>query len=192
MKIKTRSSKLARLKNTIYGIFLGTLLVLAGIIALSQFREDGPVTFLSVQSGSMEPAISTGSMIVTKPSSIYSVGSVVTYKEASRNVLVTHRIIDIRSDEAGLFYVTQGDANDAPDRQQVRPGDITGRVIATVPLVGYVVQYARTEVGFALVVLIPTAVIVFHELMIIKSELWKLITNAANDTEKHSLHILEK
>src|SRR3989344_9540064 len=69
-----------------------------------------------VQSGSMEPAIKTGSIVISYPSNSYSEGDVVTFsKSVGAKNLITHRI------EARFFpdgvdkaptYLTSGDANE--------------------------------------------------------------------------------
>src|SRR3989344_3306207 len=69
-----------------------------------------------VQSGSMEPAIKTGSIVISYPSNSYSEGDVVTFsKSVGAKNLITHRV------EARFFpdgvdkaptYLTSGDANE--------------------------------------------------------------------------------
>ena len=177
MKVKPRQKIQYTIVNTSYLVLLVALVSLVTVIGVSQFEDNPVVQLLSVNSGSMEPSIKTGGMIMIRQSDMYSIGSVVTYKDINRNVLITHRIIDVQFDESGLFYITKGDANDGPDQQRVRLTDILGRVVMSVPWVGYLVQYAKTQLGFSIIVLIPTFIIVIREINIITVELLQLISS---------------
>ena len=90
-----------------------------------------------VMGGSMMPAIPMGSLILiesTSPAAV-SVGDVITFTLPDR--LITHRVIGIERDDAGLRLLTKGDANDAPDAIAVRAGGAIGAVRLAVPLAGY-------------------------------------------------------
>ena len=93
-----------------------------------------------VLSGSMEPAFSTGDLIIVKESADYAVDDVVVYQDG--NMLVTHRIIAID----GTQVTTQGDANNVAD-PAVDIKDIKGTVVYIVPAVGKVVSFLKTPVG---------------------------------------------
>ncbi len=67
---------------------------------------------VSIASGSMEPALSTGSLaVITPPPERVQPGMVITFVGDGR--LVTHRVVEVRPDG---FPVTQGDANNTPDK----------------------------------------------------------------------------
>ena len=87
-----------------------------------------------VVSGSMEPAIKTGSISWVKlhaDASCMEQGDILAFKR-NDGELVLHRIV--RKTEAGM--VTKGDANQTPDPALVREHQIKGRVLFTVPYVG--------------------------------------------------------
>ena len=107
-----------------------------------------------VMGGSMVPAIPMGSLIVIEPTSpaAVSVGEVITFALADR--LITHRVIAVERDDAGLRLMTKGDANDAPDPIAVRAGGAIGAVRLAVPLAGYLLfelQGWWREIAFAIV-----------------------------------------
>ena len=118
-----------------------------------------------VQSGSMEPAIGTGSVVIIAERERYQVGDIVTFggDDARDQLPTTHRIIEDRLQEGELVFITQGDANESPDLQPLRASDIRGAVIFTVPYLGYLLDFARQPLGFALLIGIPAAFIVFEE-----------------------------
>ncbi|MCC2321075.1 signal peptidase I [Cellulomonas xiejunii] len=134
------------------------LLLLAAVVTVVP-RLIGAVP-LTVLSGSMEPTISAGDLVVVRPTdpADLRIGDVVTVQPVSDDpTLVTHRIIGVTHGSDGIAgFVTQGDANEHPD-EPVVPEQVMGRVVYTVPLVGHVTHgtwgpYVATAVGVGLVV----------------------------------------
>lgn len=112
-----------------------------------------------VKSGSMEPAINTGDMVVTVPVDNILVGSlkpgqVITFSTGSS--AVTHRIVS----KQGEVYVTKGDANEQPDTQTVDIKQIKGIVWFHIPKIGYLVGFIRTKPGFLLSIILPTFILI--------------------------------
>ena len=138
-----------------------------------------------VQSGSMEPAISTGSVVIIEARERYRVGDVVTFggDDARGQIPTTHRIIEDRLQEGELVFITQGDANDAPDMNPTRPSDIRGAVIFTVPYLGYLLDFARQPLGFALLIGIPAAFIVIEE----SSNIYRALRGRPEEDEEESV-----
>ncbi len=114
-----------------------------------------------VKSGSMEPGIKTGSVVVIRENPSYGVGDVITFTSRSADIPTTHRIIDIGAD--GTF-VTKGDANEERDADIVFPNQVIGRVFVDLPYVGFVLDFARQPLGFGLLIGIPAFLIIFDEL----------------------------
>src|SRR4030042_5189237 len=136
-----------------YLIYL--IVIVFSISALMSKFSIGGIKLFTVQSGSMEPAIKVGSMVVTKSQNIYEVNNVITFKdrEDSRKT-TTHRIVE-KEDTGIMRYTTQGDANGVPDSNQVLPNQIIGKVIFKVPYFGYPVAFARTWPGVIVLIIIP-------------------------------------
>lgn len=89
----------------------------------------------------MEPVIYPGDVILikklTKEEEVYKLkeGDIITFK--IEDITITHRIKEIKSDEAGnLSFVTKGDNNDTEDSWIVLPNDLRGTVRNVVPKVG--------------------------------------------------------
>jgi len=118
-----------------------------------------------VKSGSMEPEIATGGIVVVREMPSYGVGDVVTYEAPARGDLaVTHRIVEARGSGAGASYITKGDANEDVDPNAVRARSIIGAVVFSVPYLGYIIEFARTPLGFGLLIGLPALVIILDEL----------------------------
>ena len=132
-----------------------------------------------VQSGSMEPAIMTASLIFSASSETYSAGDVITFHAGNRTV--SHRITSvIQSNGAEASYITKGDANKDPDIGAVAHNQVVGKVIFTVPYLGYVADFAKTPHGFILLVIVPATIIIYEELKFISTQILHSIRKITN------------
>lgn len=82
------------------------------------------VTTHFVATGSMEPNIHEGDIIIVKKSEAYELGDVITYIRED-GLSITHRIISVELDG----YIVKGDANPEQDRGVVKDEQIVGKVI---------------------------------------------------------------
>ncbi len=172
--------------NLVYSLVFIFLVLVAGIVALSSLKIPGNFKLLTVESGSMEPAIKRGAIVVVKPESDYHKGDVITVVEpANPKISLTHRIVEIEEQKESIFYTTKGDANEAPDTEKRPKENVVGKVLFSIPLVGYPVAFAKTRDGLLILVIIPATVIIYSELMSIKNETKKLL--AARKNRKLSL-----
>ncbi len=159
------------ISGTFYAIFIALLLAIAGLFLASMLPIPGNIEIKIVKSGSMEPTILTGSIVVVKPAASYAKGDIVTFGEDTKQQIpTTHRIIDIQGDFSSLSYITQGDANEEKDPQPITQRDIIGKVVFWVPYMGYVLDFARQPIGFTLMIGIPAGVIILDELIRIFNE----------------------
>ena len=102
---------------------------------------------LTVMSGSMEPTIGTGDVIVTRPVAPLKtrVGDVVTFHDPTRGGrLVSHRVRRIQIAGDRVEFETKGDANNTSERWRVGVGGRIGRVVYRVPRCGYLVRWLAT------------------------------------------------
>ena len=140
-------------------IILGLLAVVIGVNVFSlnatRLTHDAvPMPFgygaSVVLSGSMEPALSVGDLLIVRETEDYEVGDIVVYQ--SGTIPVVHRIVTI--DEETV--VTRGDANNTEDE----PFSVTalkGKVIRVIPKVGYGVWALKSPV--AVVIMLAAAVL---------------------------------
>lgn len=121
-----------------WSFVIGVTGVLA--VALVVPRIAGATPY-SVVSSSMEPDLPSGSLVVVRPvdPAAIGLGSVITYQlESGEAAVVTHRVVAVETAIDGeLRFVTQGDANDAPDTDRVRPVQIRGERWYAVPRLGH-------------------------------------------------------
>ena len=161
--------------NTIYYLLIGSIVCLGLLLMASMLPLAGGIKVKVVMSGSMEPTIKTGGVVIIKPESAYAVGDVVTFgADTKTRIPTTHRIVAIEREGPNALYQTKGDANDAPDPVTQRLRDVHGKVILTVPYLGYVLDFAKKPIGFALLVGVPATLIIFEELAKIYREVIRL------------------
>ena len=113
--------------------------VLAALVVVPRLAGATPYTVLT---GSMEPTLSPGTLIVVKdvPPTELRAGDVITFQIESDNPAVnTHRITQVVYDAQGTpRFQTQGDANNVPDRDLLVPEQIRGSLWYSVPYLGRV------------------------------------------------------
>jgi signal peptidase len=156
------------------------VLILTLFLVISTKASGGEANLFGYQlktvlSGSMEPGIHTGSIISIKetadPTGLQE-GDVITY-QAADDMLITHRIIEVN--DAGNQYITKGDANDAADREPVNAQNVIGTYTGfTVPYAGYVMNFANSSEGAALLLIIPGIFLIIYAGIMIWSALRKI------------------
>lgn len=171
----------------IYYVFLGAIALIAVLLIISAFPITGNYKVLTVLSGSMEPEIKTGSVVVVKPSDNYKIGDVITFGEMSKTKTpTTHRVIEMRVVEGKYLYTTKGDANNAPDQNEVNQDKVIGKVLFDIPYVGYAVAEARKPVGFTILIVVPAVIIVYDEIRKIINEIKNRNGSTSSPQEKEN------
>src|SRR3989344_2965513 len=94
-----------------YILFVTVVVAVALVIFASVIPIPGKLEIKIVQSGSMEPTIKTGSIVIIKPESLYKIGDIITFgKDSKTEVPTTHRIVADKAEDGVIFYQTKGDA----------------------------------------------------------------------------------
>lgn len=141
------------MKRTVKTAIRITLLVLVAVIvgvnvySINASRLTGdsvPMPFgvgaAVVLSGSMEPELSVGDLLIVRERDSYEVGDVVVYQTG--RTAVTHRIVSIEGDEV----IAKGDANNVEDDPITR-AQIKGAVVCAIPLAGRVANAIKSPLG---------------------------------------------
>ncbi|MFA4831279.1 MAG: signal peptidase I [Patescibacteria group bacterium] len=167
--------------NILYYLFITAIALVAILLLVSVFPITGNFKVMTVLSGSMEPAIRVGSIVVVKPASEYKVGDIITFGKISKTQTpTTHRINEIKGTGVMQTYVTKGDTNNAPDAREVRQSEIVGKVLFSVPYLGYAISTAKKPWGFALIIIIPALLVIFDEGKKIRDEVKRIKLAKAN------------
>ena len=131
-----------RITTIVWRIALGAFLTL---FALGVFASaTGHLRALTVLSGSMQPKMPIGSIILDQPvaASQIRVGNIITYENPTGS-LTSHRVIKVLAENGRLVAETKGDANNSPDPWRVDLAGKVWRVSAVVPLAGYLLASIR-------------------------------------------------
>ena len=141
------------MKKKVKAIIRITLLVIVALLiggniyALNASRLVGntvPMPFgvgaAVVLSGSMEPELSVGDLLIISERESYEIEDVVVYQDSG--MAITHRIVSIANNE----IITRGDANNTDDSPISRE-QIKGQVVLAIPFVGYAVNAIKTPIG---------------------------------------------
>ena len=159
-------------KKLIKTALLTTLIAVAAVFLIfyRPVSLGGDTRYEPVYTGSMEPAIPVGSVVVIKPVDPESLreGDIICF-ELSGPTSITHRIINVT--EEG--FITKGDANEDPDTWIVKKENVIGKAIFTIPYLGYLVHFVRTPLGFILLIVLPASLIIIMEIRNIMKELDK-------------------
>ncbi len=164
-------------KILFFHIPFGLLTLLIGIFtALSVLlfigRTQG-VRISAIRTGSMEPAIKRGSIILTKQTENYSAGDIVTYRAVNENTgvdlktYITHRIVTYMPVNQTILALVKGDANITPDEKLIASEQIVGKVFFVIPFVGHVWVFLQTSLGFLFLILIPAASLVIYAALLL-------------------------
>lgn len=120
-----------------------------------------------VASGSMEPALRTGDVVVVLPvaPADAALGSVVVFADPEHGGRsVSHRLVDRRREGGGWTMTTRGDANTGTESWHVGDDGTLGRVVLRVPLLGRALASLPDHPLGLPVVLVPAVVLLAVEL----------------------------
>jgi len=99
---------------------------------------------------------------------------VITFADSQTGPTTTHRVIEKHQGESSIRFRTKGDANEDPDPEPVYRDEIVGVVTLSVPLIGYLIGFAQSQLGWVVLVVLPMV-------SLIVSELWELYEAAETD-----------
>lgn len=139
---------------------------------------------LTVLSGSMEPAIRTGDVIVVRPvqsGQLAKEGDVITFfAKEDGSMLITHRVVGlIKVNEQPVAYVTKGDNNDSQDLTPVPVDRVVGLYQWRIPFFGYIADFMRKPFGILLFVVLPGLLFIGGEL----KKIWRALEETEASTK---------
>jgi signal peptidase len=134
------------------GRALVLILVLFSFFLLSVQSLPG-LMVLHVVSGSMEPNVPLGSLVLLRRGEPPSIGDVAAYvlEVQGRRYVLLHRVTGISSDGR---YVFSADAVPSNSITLVEPEKVLGRMLVAIPYLGYLAPYASLVMGLLIVLLL--------------------------------------
>ena len=124
--------------SAVAGLLGMVLIIGAMIVILILFTPKllGYATY-DVISGSMEPVIPVGSLVLVKEADPKEIeeGDIIAFSSKDdRDVVITHRVME--NDKENEFFITKGDANDRQDKDPASYDRLVGRVVRHFPKMG--------------------------------------------------------
>lgn len=171
-----KGKKKKKIASAIITVLLAVVTLLALIVVIGSLVNNDPSLFgfrcFYVISGSMEPTVHEGSLVITRRSvdGAYEVGDIITFISGEAEITGspnTHRIVEIKETEAGIRYVTKGDANAAADTSLVAPDKIFGRMVLSTFRMTWLrtfLDFLMTPYGFLILIIIPIMLVVVTSL----------------------------
>jgi signal peptidase I len=122
---------------------------------------------LTVMSGSMEPALGVGDVVINSrvsPAEV-RVGDIVTFNDPEgTGKLITHRVRQLRIVDGTAKVVTKGDNTNAVERWDMPATGSLGRVEYHVPLLGFLVFWLHGPFASLALIVIPAVLLAGLEL----------------------------
>lgn len=117
-----------------------------------------------VLSGSMSEEFSVGDIAVSKKVDVETieVGDIISFISIDPNYLneiVSHKVRSITTYDGQLAFETYGTTTGVSDAYPALSENIIGKYTFTIPWVGNIVVFIQSSLGFALLIILPIAVI---------------------------------
>jgi signal peptidase len=131
---------------------LASSIVIGGLVAVPVLRGE-PSRMIIVTGRSMEPTLHHGDVVFVWPADSYRRGDVTPFRvskgQPDEGTLVIHRIV---GGDAVNGFVMKGDNNVARDLWVSRPGDIIGRKVLVLPMLGWLLTLLRQPLVVMLII----------------------------------------
>ncbi|MCQ2516246.1 MAG: signal peptidase I [Saccharofermentans sp.] len=162
---------------TIVGIILCIILVPILIVNITLIVRSysnpgkvpnfGSVVPLIVLTDSMYPNIQSGDLIIcdTLEAEEVNEGDVIAFFDPAGNgsSVVTHRVIEVTTENGAIAWRTQGDANNTPDSSLVPADNLVGRYKLRIAGAGNVAMFMQTTQGLIVCVVLPIILLVGYD-----------------------------
>ncbi|MFC5464793.1 signal peptidase I SipW [Lederbergia graminis] len=163
-----------------------TLIFMIFVVISSKASGGEPSIFgfelKTVLSGSMEPGIKTGSIIAVKPGgdmNRFKENDIITFLK-EKDMLVTHRVVEVIKNNNQVMYRTKGDNNGAPDSELVLSDNVVAEYKGfTIPFVGYLINFAQSKNGNLFLLILPGLLLLAYSAFTI----WRALSELEKGTK---------
>ena len=151
--------------NCLFGLIAISLLIILFFTFVNRGNDIpriGNYSVLEVEGISMHPTIKNGDLIAIdrRVKEKYEVGDIVSFV-IEDGTIITHEIIKVDDTIQNVRYYTKGENNNYQDNDYIEIKHIIGEYKGfRIPLLGYVVGFGSTPIGYTLLVILPLGVMV--------------------------------
>lgn len=174
-KKENSSNKVWTIIGVILCIILIPILVINVTLIVKSYTNKNDVPKLGgycpliVLTGSMEPMIQSGDLIIVKQVNTTDLekGDVIAFydPESNSNSILTHRIAEVINEDGVIYYRTKGDANNTEDSKPVLADKVVGIYKLKIPNAGDVAMFMQTTPGLIVCVILPLILLIGIDLI---------------------------
>lgn len=158
--------KIKKILTILILLILIPILFVSGVILMNSYiHPDKVPAFFGwkpfiVLSGSMETQISVGDIVIVKEVDTRTLkkGDIIAFR--NKDIVITHRIDDIITEDGKVKYITKGDNNNTRDEGTVLPEQVEGIFICNVHRLGNLAIFIQTPIGMVVCLSIPIILII--------------------------------
>ena len=148
-------------------LIFNTTLIVKSLIHKDTVPDFAGIRPFIVMSGSMEPGIMTGDLIVDRSINVdeLKAGDIISFTDPAGNgvSVVTHRIVGVTEQNGEKAFRTRGDNNNTEDIDLVPASKVLGRYWFRLPGVGKACMFMQTTAGLCVCVVVPLILFVLWD-----------------------------
>ena len=91
------------------------------------------------------------------------VGDIISYKDETNNIVVTHRVVNIYIKDGKYYYETKGDSNTSRDKNLVPYSNVQGKYLFKLPIIGKVINFVKTSEGLKLTLIFIICIYILYD-----------------------------
>ncbi len=188
--------KIKKILTILILLILIPILFVSGVILINSYvHPDEVPSFFGwkpfiVLSGSMETQISVGDLVIVKEvdTGTLKKGDIIAFRE--NDIVITHRIDDIITEDDKVKYITKGDNNNTRDEGTVLPEQVEGIFICNISGLGNLAIFIQTPIGMIVSLSIPVILLIIIGIM--DSKKTNKIINEKLDKQKEMEEEIQK
>lgn len=148
-------------------LFINSVIIIDSLLHPNEIPDFFGYKPFIVLSSSMEPTISAGDIAIVKKTDVKSlkVDDIITFQN-SDGTIITHRIVDIQTEDGKIYFVTKGDSNNIEDQGLVDFNLVEGKYLFKLAGLGNVAMYLQSPFGFITVLMVFFVIFLIYQSII--------------------------
>lgn len=169
------SHKIMTVVGVVICIILIPILIINVTLIIKSYKNNDEVPKIGgycpliVLTGSMEPKISSGDLIICKQidADQVKIGDIIAFfdPDSTGQAVLTHRVTEIVNENGSLMFRTKGDANNSEDRSLVPADDLVGIYKSKISGAGNVAMFMQTTAGLVVCVIVPLILLIAYDVI---------------------------